>query len=113
MNFELNCRCGQRFVVDEARAGSLAKCRCGATVHIPSISKLSETAPVVADVIGPPRPKANLQSSACPYCGHAMQAGAVIGDRYKLKWLPADKSLTLGIWAAEGEPIGEKQLLSR
>jgi hypothetical protein len=64
-------------------------------------------------VIGPPQPKVNPNSTACPFCGQPMQAGAVIGDRYQLKWLPADRSLTLGIWAAAGEPIGQWAMFKR
>ena len=28
-----------------------------------------------------------------------MLQGKLLGDRYKLKWMPGDESLTLGIWA--------------
>ncbi|MEX0700538.1 MAG: PF20097 family protein [Planctomycetales bacterium] len=52
-------------------------------------------------------------SPICPYCGNVMERGAVLGDRYRLKWLPADKPLTLGIWALDGQPIGEGGAFSR
>jgi hypothetical protein len=35
-----------------------------------------------------------------------MEAGALFGDGYAQKWLSADKSLFLGIWAIGGEKIG-------
>ncbi|MEX1095070.1 MAG: PF20097 family protein [Planctomycetales bacterium] len=65
------------------------------------------------------RDRAELDSSAiasgpaCPYCGAAMQAGAIVGDRYRLKWLPRRGTLLLGILALGAVPIGERQLLSR
>ena len=48
----------------------------------------------------------------CPFCNAPMQAGAVLGDRYALKWQPDDKAKILGIWST-GHTIGEKKLLSR
>jgi hypothetical protein len=50
--------------------------------------------------------------ATCPYCNEEMQPGAVIGDRYALKWQPDDKAKILGIWST-GHKIGTKGLLSR
>lgn len=33
----------------------------------------------------------------CPYCKKELIEGYIYGDRYSLKWLPADKKLFLGI----------------
>lgn len=43
----------------------------------------------------------------CPYCGEEMIKGYIYGDRYKLKWMPEDKKLLLGIWAMDGIKLGE------
>ncbi len=43
----------------------------------------------------------------CPYCQEEMVYGRVLGDRYRLKWMPDDKKLLLGIWAQDSIPIGE------
>jgi hypothetical protein len=43
----------------------------------------------------------------CPYCNREMTKGYVYGDRYKLKWLPEDKKLFLGIWANGGVELGQ------
>jgi hypothetical protein len=32
----------------------------------------------------------------CPYCQKELVEGYIYGDRYSLKWLPADKKLFLG-----------------
>ena len=52
------------------------------------------------------------EQELCPYCGELMQEGAILGDRYRLKWQPADQSLVMGIWSS-GHSIGEKSLLQR
>lgn len=36
-----------------------------------------------------------------------MHSGAILGDRYALKWQPADKPRFLGIWST-GHAIGQK-----
>lgn len=43
----------------------------------------------------------------CPYCNEEMAKGNILGDRYRLKWMPADKSLALGIWAKDSIMLGE------
>ena len=43
----------------------------------------------------------------CPYCGQEMINGYIYGDRSKLKWLPAEKNLILGIWAKDSIELGE------
>lgn len=48
----------------------------------------------------------------CPFCDSEMQRGSILGDRYALKWQPADKAKVLGIWST-GHTIGSKGLLSR
>jgi hypothetical protein len=35
----------------------------------------------------------------CPYCKKEMIKGYIYGERYSLKWLPADKKLYAGIYA--------------
>ena len=42
----------------------------------------------------------------CPYCKAEMARGNIYGDRYKLKWLPEEKSLLFGIWAIGGIKLG-------
>jgi hypothetical protein len=49
----------------------------------------------------------------CPYCSDEMVLGNLYGDRYALKWLPKDKGLVLGIWAANGIKIGSSGGLAR
>ena len=48
----------------------------------------------------------------CPFCEEEMQPGAILGDRYTLKWQPEDKAMVAGIWST-GHTIGTKQFLSR
>ncbi|HBZ85825.1 MAG TPA: hypothetical protein DEO67_01620 [Candidatus Edwardsbacteria bacterium] len=36
-----------------------------------------------------------------------MVRGYIYGDRYKLKWLPEEKSLLLGLWAIGSSKLGE------
>lgn len=43
----------------------------------------------------------------CPYCNGEMIKGYIYGDNYKMKWLPEDKGLFLGIWAKGGIGLGE------
>ncbi|OGF05734.1 MAG: hypothetical protein A2509_09820 [Candidatus Edwardsbacteria bacterium RIFOXYD12_FULL_50_11] len=43
----------------------------------------------------------------CPYCTAEMVRGYIYGDRYKLKWLPEEKSLLLGLWAIGSIKLGE------
>lgn len=68
---------------------------------------LDEAAPIEAAEVpigdGPP----------CPYCGVPMQAGAIIGDRRRLTWLPFDRLLFLGLFAIEGTTVGKSGILSR
>ncbi len=42
----------------------------------------------------------------CPYCGKKMLKGRLIGDHRHLRWLPEDKELLFGLWAAGGLRIG-------
>ncbi len=43
----------------------------------------------------------------CPYCNEEMTKGDIYGDRYPLKWLPRNKKLLFGLWAAGGVRLGE------
>lgn len=43
----------------------------------------------------------------CPYCNAEMIKGTIYGDRYKLKWLPDTKKLSMGIWATGGIELGK------
>ena len=43
----------------------------------------------------------------CPYCSDEMINGYMYGDRYKLKWLPKEKNLFLGICAKDSIELGE------
>ena len=49
----------------------------------------------------------------CPYCNEEMIKGFIYGDRYKLKWLPEEKKLFLGIWAKGGTELGEDAGIGR
>lgn len=49
----------------------------------------------------------------CPYCNEEMIKGAILGDRYKLKWMPEDKKLLLGIFATGGIELGTSSLIGR
>lgn len=49
----------------------------------------------------------------CPYCNGEMVKGYIYGDRYRLKWLPEDKKLLLGIWASGGIQLGTTGMLGR
>ena len=49
----------------------------------------------------------------CPYCGKESVAGTLVGDDYKMKWMPADKKLLLGIWAMGAMPVGKGGLVGR
>lgn len=49
----------------------------------------------------------------CPYCGKEMVKGYIYGDRYRLKWLPEDKKLLMGIWANGGVSLGTAGILGR
>lgn len=42
----------------------------------------------------------------CPYCKKEMSSGSVVGDEYRLKWLPADKKLLFGFLASGAIPVG-------
>lgn len=42
----------------------------------------------------------------CPYCGKELLDGKLLGDRKALKWLPKDKELLFGLWAAGGLSVG-------
>lgn len=44
----------------------------------------------------------------CPYCENEMVEGKILGDRYMLKWMPADKKKTLGIFANNSINVGSK-----
>ena len=48
----------------------------------------------------------------CPFCEAQMQPGAILGDRYALKWQPDDKAMILGLWST-GHAVGRRALLSR
>jgi hypothetical protein len=49
----------------------------------------------------------------CPYCNVEMTKGKIIGNQYKLKWLPENRRLFMGIWAFGGIKLGQGGLLSR
>ncbi|AGY75206.1 PF20097 family protein [Clostridium autoethanogenum] len=49
----------------------------------------------------------------CPYCNGEMVKGHIYGDNYKMKWLPEDKKLFLGIWAKGGIELGESGWIGR
>ena len=49
-----------------------------------------------------------LQEHICPYCQTPMELGSILGDRYKLKWLPKGKKLFLGIWAKGALILGKR-----
>lgn len=49
----------------------------------------------------------------CPYCSGVMINGYIYGDRYKLKWLPEEKNLLLGVWARGCIELGEGGGLER
>jgi len=49
----------------------------------------------------------------CPYCSEEMIDGYIYGDRCKLKWLPKEKELLLGIWAKGSIELGEGGGLER
>ncbi|MBJ8350304.1 PF20097 family protein [Streptococcus zalophi] len=38
----------------------------------------------------------------CPKCHKEMTQGFIYGDRYALKWSPADKKALGGIWVTDG-----------
>lgn len=49
----------------------------------------------------------------CPYCTKELLDGKLLGDRKALKWLPKDKELLFGLWAAGGLTVGERGLTQR
>lgn len=99
--------CGHATTVADQYAGSSGPCgRCGKTITIPSAP--GGPVPVAASTSGA---TSTLQIN-CPFCGLEMQRGAILGDRYALKWQPADQPKVLGIWST-GHTIGVKGLLTR
>lgn len=58
------------------------------------------------------KPVTVTENPRCPFCGEAMQAGAVLGDRYSLKWQPNNREMMLGIWST-GHTIGKQTWLGR
>lgn len=42
----------------------------------------------------------------CPYCQKELLKGRLIGDHHTLRWMPQDKQLLLGLWAAGGLRVG-------
>lgn len=46
----------------------------------------------------------------CPYCNKELLDGKLLGDRKTLKWLPKDKKLLFGLWAAGGLSVGSRDL---
>lgn len=44
----------------------------------------------------------------CPFCNDKMIKGKILGDRYKLKWMPDDEKLILGIWANNSITLGNQ-----
>ncbi len=42
----------------------------------------------------------------CPKCNRPMARGRLLGDRYKIKWMNAQDSLFLGIFAFGSIPLG-------
>lgn len=49
----------------------------------------------------------------CPFCGAEMEEGRLIGNKFKMKFMPDDKGLVLGIWAMDGIPLGKKSFPGR
>ena len=49
----------------------------------------------------------------CPYCNGEMIRGFIYGDRVKLKWLPEDKKLLLGLWAIDSIELGQYEGIGR
>jgi Zn-finger nucleic acid-binding protein len=97
--------CGVTMTVADQYAGQSGPCaRCGGAITIPRPSGSAAPAPA--------RGAIGQAASNCPYCGAEMQWGAILGDRYALKWQPAEQPKLLGIWST-GHSIGEKGLLSR
>ncbi|MCR8969081.1 PF20097 family protein [Facklamia sp. 7083-14-GEN3] len=47
----------------------------------------------------------------CPNCGSEMVKGNLIGDRYAIKWQPADKKLVAGIFANGGFALKDNSSL--
>ena len=125
MPFSIDCNCGNQLSVSAAKAGGEVECACGCVLGVPSLGQMKRGVTTPSSVTMPDgstgEPSAGSQGrdtresadNECPYCGATMQPGAILGDRYRLKWLPDSASLTLGIWAIDAEPIGQKSLLSR
>lgn len=49
----------------------------------------------------------------CPFCGQEMTDGTLIANNYRVKFVPEDKKLMLGIWANDSIPLGRKPILGR
>lgn len=43
----------------------------------------------------------------CPKCNRPMRNGRLLGDRYKIKWMNAEDSLFLGIFAFGSIALGK------
>lgn len=125
MSFTLDCNCGKQVSVSPAKAGGEVECSCGCVLGVPSLGKMNQGVTAPTSVTMPDgsageatagsqgRDASERAEDDCPYCGKRMRPGAILGDRYRLKWLPDSASLTLGIWAIDADPIGEKSPLSR
>lgn len=49
----------------------------------------------------------------CTKCENKMVPGNLLGDRYALKWMPADEKLILGIFAKNGISFKSSGLFGR
>jgi len=125
MSLHLECECGEQVPVTTRQAGCDLPCSCGRVLTAPSMGDLNRGATQPVAIMQPSEAQANAaeraasssapvrSASDCPFCGNRMEDGAILGDRYRLKWMPAGQSMALGIFALGGEPIGENKLLSR
>jgi len=123
--------CMRQILVTPEHAGVTVTCPCGVLNRVPSLAQLgrfakesqgespfrpahSQAVPQGAGAVAGspfqpapiPQPQASPPAPACPFCHQPLQPGRIFGDRYKLKWLPCDVPLTIGIWAAGGLEIG-------
>ncbi|WP_025725222.1 PF20097 family protein [Acholeplasma granularum] len=48
-----------------------------------------------------------MENNKCPYCGNNLIEGKIYGERYRLKWMPKEDKLALGIWVKPDHiPLG-------
>ncbi len=84
MRYTVACSCGNVLQVSEGMAGSVAACRCGGTVQVPSLAALRGEA--IAPAVPSPYPDCRLTNEP-PLDAHALQADNTD--------LPSDTSLDL------------------